>query len=240
MWNSGRQRISVSVGSQCHAMRTASALASRLPCDSSAPFGAPVVPDVNGSSAGSSGRHESSSGTMPSGRPTSTPVTIMPSGIHAAQLVALDDRGARLRVSTSTSISRREYALFTGTTTRPSRSAPQWATIRSADASPDTRTRSPARSPAACSRAATRAVRSSRSKPSSHVPSTSRMIGAMGSAFHCSLHAAGRLTRPSRSMVRVPYRGRAPAPRRRPRDRPHRRPRRARPACASSPTGAPT
>ena len=46
MWNSGSASTRQSSGLQRHAIRSDSALASRFACESTAPFGWPVVPEV--------------------------------------------------------------------------------------------------------------------------------------------------------------------------------------------------
>ena len=210
-WKSGSASTSRSAAVQRHAMRTASLLASTLPCVSIAPLGVPVVPDVYTSNARSDGvdasrvrasRVRASGG--PTGSSTAGEVTITSPPAAArthsprAGSSTTAARGSLSRAMCATSRSR--YAPFTGTTTRPSRSAATCATTRSTEVCALMRTRSPACSPACAKRAATSRVRSSRSAARTVSVSVTSAT-ASGAAAQRRAHAAGSDPSRRRSIV---------------------------------------
>ena len=156
-----------SIATRCS---SASALARRLPCVRTTPFGVPVVPDVNGNQ----GRVVRCDGVQLGGRcrprrPTSTPVTIVSGAASRTQPCISDDStiaAAGFAAAAARRSRAREYDGFTGTTTSPARNA---AAVRDDEvdrraAATSARGR-PAVSPARASRPATASVRASMSAP---------------------------------------------------------------------------
>ncbi len=91
---------------------------------------------------------------------------------------------------------------MSGTTTRPARSAPTWATNAAIEEVADQSTRAPGSSPAPASRPAARLVASSKraavhqpASPSPPMPSgrSSDQSGAAGSASHRASHPSSRV-----------------------------------------------
>ncbi len=96
--------------------------------------------------------------------------------------------------------SRSRYAVFTGTTIRPSRSAATYATTRSTDACALRITRSPGNSPAPARLPATRRVRSSSCAAVTQPAASLCRSCLSGASAHFLDHARVRLTSRSRSM----------------------------------------
>jgi hypothetical protein len=127
MWNSGSAHTSRSAAVHSHACSSEDAPASRFTWLSTAPFGAPVVPEVKPISAGSPAPAASSVAGA-SGRPErsnperSSPDTIgTPASARGRSSSAAAGRTSPVMCASSRSV----YAVFAGTTTAPSRRMPR-------------------------------------------------------------------------------------------------------------------
>ena len=189
MWKSGSVSTSRSSGVHRHAVRTPSTLASALPWLKIAPFGRPVVPEVNMSIAGSSGPLASSTGDPPLvGRPSSEGGQLGASGKRAGSSSTASFGRASFHTLPS---SLGPNAVLTGTTIAPSRSAATWASTRSADGGQLITTRSPGSMPTLARRAAAAALLCSTSAAVIHGVSVSRSTRAPGDAAHRATQALG-------------------------------------------------
>ena len=185
-WKRGSVCTSRSSGVHPQASRKDSVFASRFAWVSTAPLGAPVVPDVNPIRAGASGWQPSTRSLRPSppeearlpegtGLPEdiwqpegSRTVTLREPRADSSARIARNRSSVVIAASGLTSFatwrsSRSESAVSTGTSTSPARSTPRQATIEARDLSALQRTLDPASSPKLARLRATSRERSSNS-----------------------------------------------------------------------------